>query len=97
MGLDMYASRRPPVEKGEEIAYWRKHNRLHGWMEELWREKTGKEGRFNSEEVILELIDITKKRLSQISFNYEAGLSEEGKYSRKRQRKLRKISPLKKK
>ena len=47
--------------------------------------------------VTKELIDITKKRLSQISFNYEAGLSEEGKYSRKRQRKLRKISPLKKK
>ena len=43
----------------EEIAYWRKHNRLHGWMEELWREKTGKEGVFNCEEVILELIDIT--------------------------------------
>ena len=44
-----------------------------------------------------ELIEITKKRLSQISANYETSLSEEGKYSRKRQRKLRKISPLKKK
>ena len=42
----------------QEIAYWRKHNRLHGWMEELWREKTGKEGVFNCEEVILELEDI---------------------------------------
>ena len=58
MGLDMYAVRRSPIEK-EEIHYWRKHNRLHGWMEELWREKTGKEGKFNTEEVILELIDIT--------------------------------------
>ena len=58
MGLDMYASRRAP-RISEELHYWRKHNRLHGWMEELWREKTGKEGVFNSEEVILELVDIT--------------------------------------
>ena len=42
----------------QEIASWRKHNRLHGWMEELWRLKTGKEGEFNTEEVLLELIDI---------------------------------------
>ena len=24
---------------GNELAYWRKHNRLHGWMEELWESK----------------------------------------------------------
>jgi hypothetical protein len=42
----------------QEIAYWRKHNRLHGWMEELWRGK-GNEGEFNTEELLLELIDIT--------------------------------------
>ena len=42
----------------QEIASWRKHNRLHGWMEELWREK-GNEGEFNTEELLLELIDIT--------------------------------------
>jgi len=41
----------------QEIAYWRKHNRLHGWMEELWRKK-GNEGEFNTEELLLELIDI---------------------------------------
>ena len=41
----------------QEIAYWRKHNRLHGWMEELWRKK-GNEGVFNTEELLLELIDI---------------------------------------
>ena len=43
----------------QEIACWRKHNRLHGWMEDLWRTKTGEEGEFNTEEVLLELIDIT--------------------------------------
>jgi len=58
MGLDMYASRRAP-RISNELAYWRKHNRLHGWMEQLWREKTGNESVFNCEEVILELEDIT--------------------------------------
>jgi hypothetical protein len=27
------------VNKPREIAYWRKHPNLHGWMEELWRKK----------------------------------------------------------
>ena len=26
-------------EKVSELAYWRKHNRLHGWMGDLWEEK----------------------------------------------------------
>jgi hypothetical protein len=74
MGLDQYATRRAPIERGEEIAYWRKHNRLQGWMEELWREKTGKEGVFNCEEVILELIDITN--LEKAILNKELPESE---------------------
>ena len=27
------------VNKPREIAYWRKHPNLHGWMEKLWRNK----------------------------------------------------------
>ena len=27
------------VNKPREIAYWRKHPNLHGWMEQLWRNK----------------------------------------------------------
>ena len=27
------------VEKPRELAYWRKHPNLHGWMESLWRRK----------------------------------------------------------
>ena len=27
------------VNKPREIAYWRKHPNLHGWMEQLWRDK----------------------------------------------------------
>ena len=27
------------VDRPREIAYWRKHPNLHGWMEQLWRRK----------------------------------------------------------
>ena len=45
MGLDQYAYARPVGvesdggENNEELAYWRKHNRLHGWMEDLYRDR----------------------------------------------------------
>ena len=61
MGLDMYAN------AGSKEFYWRKHNRLHGWMEELWESKgkpfNGKLednplGDFNCVELELTLEDI---------------------------------------
>ena len=41
MGLDQYAYAKTSEdsEEQEELAYWRKHNRLHGWMEDLYRDK----------------------------------------------------------
>ncbi len=41
MGLDMWAtiSKETGKQEGEQIADWRKHNRLHGWMTELWVDK----------------------------------------------------------
>jgi hypothetical protein len=45
MGLDMYAyaAARAGLEwdgkNQREIAYWRKHPNLHGWMEQLWRSR----------------------------------------------------------
>ena len=51
MGLDQIAykvkRKYAPTTKTEtvrttEICYWRKHNALQGWMEELWCKKTGK-------------------------------------------------------
>jgi len=41
MGLDMYAYRtkefvdddNTQIKDEKELAYWRKHNRLHGWFE----------------------------------------------------------------
>ena len=31
----------PKVTKPRELAYWRKHPNLHGWMEKLWLRKNG--------------------------------------------------------
>jgi hypothetical protein len=41
MGLDQYAYSKPSEDSEEqtELAYWRKHNRLQGWMEQLWEDK----------------------------------------------------------
>ena len=40
MGLDQYAYATPQgTDSQEELAYWRKHNRLHGYMEQLWIDK----------------------------------------------------------
>lgn len=35
----------PNVAKPREIAYWRKHPNLHGWMEKLWIRKLAAEGK----------------------------------------------------
>ena len=29
------------VEQPRELAYWRKHPNLHGWMEQLWNSRNG--------------------------------------------------------
>lgn len=54
MGLDMYAYAAAKAntewdnnDAHREIAYWRKHPNLHGWMELLWNEK-GRPGIDNS-------------------------------------------------
>ena len=36
------------ISKPYEIAYWRKHPNLHGWMEQLW-ERKGKPGTGNTD------------------------------------------------
>ena len=57
MGLDQSAiSRDPKADK--EIADWCKHPNLQGWMQELWEEKGGGTGEFNSVEVQLTLEDL---------------------------------------
>jgi hypothetical protein len=44
----------------DEIAYWRKHPDMQGWMEKLYREKGGKDQVFNCSKVVLTVKDLDK-------------------------------------
>ena len=68
MGLDQYGTARKGeprtdedgytyYEDSMELAYWRKHPNLQGWMEELWRGK-GNDGEFNCVDLELTLSDL---------------------------------------
>ena len=68
MGLDQYAIARRGEKLTDaegyeyyndniELAYWRKHPNLQGWMQELYYEKGG-EGDFNCVDVELTLDDL---------------------------------------
>ena len=41
-----------------ELAYWRKHPNLQGWMEQLYRSKGGDERDFNCVDVVLTAADL---------------------------------------
>lgn len=71
MGLDMfaYSSSKKNHEGTDriEIAYWRKHPNLHGWMQRLW-ESRGNSGDFNGDEV-----ELTEDEINQLDADVIAG------------------------
>ena len=77
MGLDMYAYRVKPHPENtqfsfegekEDLAYWRKFNALHGWMEKLYN-GLGGEDQFNCIPLRLtpEIIDALEKDIEHLS------------------------------
>lgn len=63
MGLDMYAYTAAKEQAAREtsqreIAYWRKHPNLHGWMERLAESKNVKYSTFNGVELELTWEDL---------------------------------------
>jgi hypothetical protein len=72
MGLDMYAFTVKAESFGDrvvdavldddamQISYWRKFNALHGWMEDLYRQKGGAKDSFNCTTVRLDLKDLDR-------------------------------------
>ena len=72
MGLDMYAFAVNADSVGDatvdvalgdgadQISYWRKFNALHGWMEDLYRQKGGSKESFNCTTLRLDLKDLDR-------------------------------------
>ena len=54
------------ASKPREIAYWRKHPNLHGWMQQLW-ESRGNGGTFNGIELELTYDDLEVLELDVIA------------------------------
>ena len=48
------------IVEPRELAYWRKHPNLHGWMENLWKEKGGEANMFNGVELELTWQDLDR-------------------------------------
>lgn len=57
----------PKMTKPRELAYWRKHPNLHGWMEKLYRDRGG-EGDFNGDE-----LELTWEDLDQLEKDIQNG------------------------
>ena len=85
MGLDQYATARRGEAKTDdegytyyedsmELAYWRKHPNLQGWMEDLYHEKGGEE-EFNCVdlELTLEDLDALEESLDEEALPETAG------------------------
>ena len=70
MGLDQYAK----VMKKEDEMYWRKHNRLQGFMEEEWRNR-GHDGEFNCVDLYVdeELLDKLEDAIDNKSMPHTEG------------------------
>ncbi len=65
MGLDMYAyvAAKAGNDQPRDLAYWRKHPNLHGWMLQLWLDQ-GNEGDFNGDELELTWADLDALELA---------------------------------
>ena len=100
MGLDQYATTRDAKGKDEELAYWRKHNRLQGWMQALWSIRTGEaEEEFNCAKLRLHRSDlealkktITSQTLPKTQGMFFGGDSYASQHGSDNERQTRQIS-----
>jgi hypothetical protein len=67
MGLDQFAYLKDDSGNQSEIAYWRKHPNLQGWMEKLFASKGGTCESFNGVEVELTSQDLSDLRSDIVS------------------------------
>lgn len=62
-----------PVSKPREIAYWRKHPSLHGWMEHLWERKMIAEGIDNPHNFNGIELELTWEDINELEQTVKAG------------------------
>jgi hypothetical protein len=69
MGLDQFSYCIDNNGEKEEIAYWRKHPNLQGWMERLWESK-GRPGDRNEDDILGDFncipVELTKEDLNDL-------------------------------
>jgi hypothetical protein len=53
----------------EDLAYWRKHPDLHGWMEQLYQKKGGSELSFNGDPVVITEEDLDELKITILTGN----------------------------
>lgn len=65
MGLDQFAF---AIDNGEkrELAYWRKHPNLQGWMERLWESKGRPNAHEDSDDFNCVELELTKEDLDNL-------------------------------
>jgi hypothetical protein len=74
MGLDMYAYTAAKAHdhtsesESREIAYWRKHPNLHGWMHKLWEEKIAAEGKDSTDNFNGIELELTWEDLDRLEY-----------------------------
>ena len=69
MGLDQFGYvRNQKTQEVEEFHCWRKHNAMHGWMENLWKSK-GNTGEFNCKAVELSHDDLDTLEVDLLQTN----------------------------
>lgn len=73
LGEDGYTLPEDLAEAGvdTDLAYWRKHHHLHGWMQRLYAEKTGNDDEFSFNCVYVELTADDLDRLEKAIINNE--------------------------
>jgi hypothetical protein len=68
MGLDQFAY---AIDNGEkrELAYWRKHPNLQGWMERLWESKGRPNAHEDSDDFNCVPVELTKEDLVRLEYD----------------------------
>lgn len=71
MGLDQFAYAMNSNGAKRELAYWRKHPNLQGWMERLWESKGRPNAHEDSDDFNCVAVELTKEDLDSLEQSLE--------------------------